>query len=223
MHGDGTPVEAHLRELAVRLHGPARLRTELLTEARDALHDAAEAYRADGLSGPDAERRAVAEFGSADRLVPAYQAELAAGALRRFAVRGLAVASVLIVGGDLTWQGSSWDRDGSHPPAGFLLLSTTLNVAWVVAALLAAASLLVLTRAARRGEPGLPPAARLTGLGLTGALVVGALAGSALYLWSVGLWDAALTWPPMIIGPLVVGAALGNLGRAAHGWLRTAR
>ncbi|WP_238455218.1 permease prefix domain 1-containing protein [Micromonospora sp. ATA51] len=113
---DGVLVEERLRELAGRLRGPARLKTDLLTEARHALLDAAEAYRADGLPAAEAERRAVAEFGSSAQLAPGYQAELAAGALRGLAVRALAVAVALMVGGDLTWRGAHW-RGGPHPRA----------------------------------------------------------------------------------------------------------
>ena len=56
---------SRLRELAGRLHGPVRLKADLLTEARHALLDATEAYREGGLPAAEAERRAVAEFGSA--------------------------------------------------------------------------------------------------------------------------------------------------------------
>ncbi|MBY8871507.1 permease prefix domain 1-containing protein [Micromonospora sp. PLK6-60] len=220
---DGAQVEAHLRNLDVRLHGPARSKAELLTEARHALWDAVEAYQADGLSGPDAERRAVDEFGSPAELVPAYQAELAAGALRGLAVRGLVVAAVLIVAGDLTWQGSSWSQDGPRPPAGYLLLSASVNWIWAGVALLAVVGLLALAGAARRGRPGLPPAARLAGLGMTGLLAVGAVTGCALYAWSLNLWDAALTWPPMIVGLVAGGAAWFSLGRAARTWLLATR
>jgi len=215
-------VEERLRELAGQLHGPAGLKTDLLTEARHALLDAVEAYREGGLAPAAAERRAVAEFGSPAQLVPGYQAELAAGALRRLALRALLVAVLLMAGGDLTWRGSSWS-EGPRPPAGYLLLSASLHGIWGLVAGLALAGLLLGVLTARYGSPRLPRLARAVGFGLTGALAVGALAGGALFGWSVGLWDAALTWPPMIIGAVVVSAGWFALARAARCWLLTTR
>ncbi|PZF98874.1 permease prefix domain 1-containing protein [Micromonospora deserti] len=219
---DDVWVEDRLRELAGRLHGPRRLKSDLLTEARHGLSDAVEAYRADGLSAAEAQRRAVAEFGTPAQLVPAYQAELAVGALRGLALRVVAMAVAVMLAGDLTWQGSSWSNDGPRPPAGYLLLSASLSWIWGTAFVLAAAAL-VLAGAGRwalRGPAGL---GRAVGAGLTAVLVLGALAGTALFGWSFGLWEAALTWPPMIVGGMLVCAGYFWLARAARGWLLAAR
>lgn len=216
-------VEDRLRELGDRLRGPARLKADLLTEARHALQDAVEAYRDGGLSAVEAERRAVAEFGDPAVLAPAYQAELAAGSLRGLALRMLAVASALVVAGDLTWRGSSWSSAGPRPPASYLLLAETLDGIWLAIALLAAAGLPLAAASARWAHPTLPRLARLAGHGLTAGLGLGMLSGAALYAWSLGLWDAALTWPPMIVGGAVCAAAFLWLGRAARSWLIAAR
>ncbi|GAA2218170.1 permease prefix domain 1-containing protein [Micromonospora olivasterospora] len=220
---DVVRVEDRLRELDDRLRGPVRLKADLLTEARHALQDAVEAYRDGGLSAAEAERRAVAEFGDPAGLAPAYQAELAAGSLRGLALRVLAVAGVLVVAGDLTWQGSSWSGAGPRPPAGYLLLSGSLDAVWLATAVLAVAGLLVVAASARSAHPALPRLARLVGLGLTAAPVLGALAGAALYAWSLGLWEAALTWPPMIVGGVATTAAFLWIARAARSWLLAAR
>ncbi|MEH0825115.1 MULTISPECIES: permease prefix domain 1-containing protein [unclassified Micromonospora] len=219
---DEVRVADRLRELDDRLRGPARLKAELMVELRHALDDAAEAYREGGLSAAEAERRAVAEFGAPAQLAPAYQAELAAAALRGLSVRAFAVALVLLVAGDLTWKGSSWSG-GPPPPAGYLLLSASVNWVWLGVAGFALAALALGAGAARRGRADVPVAGRLVGLGLTGALALGAAVGVALFAWSVQLWDAALTWPPMIIGALLVGAGYCSLARAARCWLRAAR
>ncbi|MFU8852075.1 permease prefix domain 1-containing protein [Micromonospora sp. SL1-18] len=218
---EGVLVERRMGELAGRLRGPARLKADLLTEARHALLDAVEAYREAGLSPVEAERRAVAEFGSPAHLVPGYQAELAAGALRGLALRALTVAVVLMAGGDLTWRGSSWS-DGPRPPEGYLLLSASLNGIWALVAGLAVAGLLLGFLAARYASSRLNRLTVAVGYGLTGVLAGGALAGTALFGWSVGLWDAALTWPPMIIGAVLVGASWFALARAARCWLSAA-
>ncbi|MEU1888206.1 permease prefix domain 1-containing protein [Micromonospora sp. WMMD987] len=219
---DEVGIDERLRDLTSRLHGPRRLKTELLREVRDALHDATEAYRDGGLPAREAERRAVADFGTPGELVPAYQAELAAGALRGLSRRALGIAVVLSAGGDLTWQGSSWSDGGTPPPAGYQVLAGSLDAVWLAVAGLALAVLLSGRRAARRGRA-TTPAGRLLGLGLVGTLAVGAVAGTALFGWSVGLWEAALTWPPMIVGAVLAGAAHFSLFRASRSWLTAAR
>ncbi|MER7443230.1 permease prefix domain 1-containing protein [Micromonospora avicenniae] len=215
-------VEDHLRDLAGLLRGPARVKADLLTEARHGLLDAVEAYRAEGLPPAEAERRAVTEFGSPAQLLPAWQAELAVAALRGLSLRVLAVASVIVVAGDLTWRGSSWS-DGPRPPAGYRLLSASVHWLWLAALVIAAAALLLVRVAARSTNPGLAVLVRLVGAGLTGSLALGVLTGAGLFAWSIGLWDAALTWPPMIIGSVLASAGYLWLGRAARGWVLAVR
>ncbi|MDS0135085.1 MULTISPECIES: permease prefix domain 1-containing protein [unclassified Amycolatopsis] len=69
-------IDEYLGELDRRLHGCGRFKADLLGEARDGLHDAADAYRAGGWSDEDAQRRAVADFGPAAVVARDYQAEL---------------------------------------------------------------------------------------------------------------------------------------------------
>ncbi|MEH1166586.1 permease prefix domain 1-containing protein [Micromonospora sp. CPCC 205539] len=211
-------MEEHLRELAARLQGPARLKSDLLTEARHGLLDAVEAYREGGAPPTEAQRRAVAEFGSPAQLLPSWQAEMAVGALRGLSLRMLAVAGVLVVAGDLTWRGASWSA-GPPPPAAYMLLSSSVDWIWIGALVLAVAGLLLVAVGNRSPRPGLAALQRAVGTGLTGMLVLGMMAGGALFAWSLGIWDAALSWPPMIIGAVVVGAAYFSLARAARGWL----
>ncbi|MEU9505099.1 permease prefix domain 1-containing protein [Micromonospora sp. NPDC048170] len=214
---DTTMVEERLRELGAHLRGPRRLKSDLLTEARHGLLDAVDAYREDGLPAAEAQRRAVAEFGSPSQLAPAYQAELAAGALRGLSLRVIALATVAFVAGDLTWQGSGWS--GSPPPAGYQFLSASVGWIWGAAFVLAAVGLLRARRSARRGGA----TDRWVGAALAGVLSLGVLTGSALFGWSIGLWEAALTWPPMIIGVVVAAAGYFWLGRAARTWLLATR
>ncbi|MEV1146829.1 permease prefix domain 1-containing protein [Micromonospora sp. NPDC049799] len=217
--GDDVLVEERLRALAERLHGPRRLKADLLTEARHGLLDAVEAYREGGLSTAEAHRRAVAEFGTPGELARAYQTELAAGALRGLSLRVLAVAVTLTVAGDLTWRGSSWS-EGPRPPAGYQLLSSSINWIWLAAAVLAAVGMLL---AGRRATPGGQVLDTVVGAGLTGVLAVGVVTGAALLGWSFGMWDAALTWPPLLIGTVLIGAGHLWLGRAATCWIRAVR
>ncbi|MDM4722442.1 permease prefix domain 1-containing protein [Micromonospora sp. WMMA1363] len=215
--GDDLLVEERLRALGEQLRGPSGLKADLLTEARHGLLDAVEAYREGGLSTAEAHRRAVAEFGTPAQLAPAYQAELAVGALRGLSWRVLAVAAASIAAGDLTWRGASWS-DGPRPPAGYLLLAASIDWLWLFAAVLG--GLGVLVAGASRHSPVLH---RLVGAGLAVLPALGALTGSALFGWSVGLWDGALTWPPMIIGAVLVGVGFLWLGRAARSWVHAVR
>lgn len=222
-HADDFLVEEHLRDLESRLQGPARLKSELLTEARHDLLDAVDAYRERGVPPTEAQRRAVAEFGAPAQVLPSWQAELAVAALRGLALRMLAVAGVAVVAGDLTWRGSSWSA-GPQPPAAYRLLSASVDWIWSGGLLLAVTGLLVVWAGARSSRPHLAVAQRAVGIGLTGTLALGMVAGGALFAWSIDLWDAALTWPPMIVGMVVAGAAYFSLTRAARGWVRaTAR
>ncbi|MFG3709857.1 permease prefix domain 1-containing protein [Micromonospora sp. NPDC049460] len=218
---DATMVEERLRELDGCLRGPRRLKSDLLTEARHGLLDAVDAYREDGLPAAEAQRRAVAEFGSAALLAPAYQAELAVGALRGLSLRVLGLAAVAFVAGDLTWRGASWS-DGPRPPAGYQILSASVNWIWVAAFVLAAVGLL-LAGAGRWALRGNGAVGRAVGAALTGVLALGVLAGAALFAWSIGLWEGALTWPPMLVGAVAAAAGYVWLGRAARTWLLATR
>ncbi|MFC7483449.1 permease prefix domain 1-containing protein [Luedemannella flava] len=71
-------IDEYVAGLGRRLVGPARLKAELLAEARDGLVDAAETAAGRGLDAPAAQRHAVAEFGTYTQVAPAYQVELAA-------------------------------------------------------------------------------------------------------------------------------------------------
>ncbi len=220
--GDDVLVEEHLRQLAGQLRGPRRLRADLMTEARHGLLDAVEAYRDSGLPAREASRQAVAEFGTPEQLAPAHQAELAVAALRGLSLRVLAFAATASIAGDLTWRGSSWS-EGPRPPAGYLLLSQSVEWIWAGAFLLGFAGLVLVWATARSSRPALTVSAHAVGIALTGAAGLGALAGGALFAWSIVLWDAALTWPPMIIGMIAVGASHVWLGGAARTWLLATR
>ncbi|MGC5052568.1 permease prefix domain 1-containing protein [Micromonospora sp. DT48] len=219
---DDVLVEEHLRQLAVRLRGPRRLRADLVTEARHGLLDAVEAYRDSGLSAGEASRQAVVDFGTPDQLAPAYQAELAVAALRGLSLRVVAFAATASIAGDLTWHGASWSS-GPPPPSGYLLLAQSLEWIWAGAFLLGLAGLALVTATARSARPALTALARGTGVALTGTAVLGAVAGAGLFAWSLLLWDAALTWPPMLLGLAVATAAHIWLGSAARTWLLATR
>jgi hypothetical protein len=208
-----TAIDHFVRDLDRSLAGPARLKGDLLTEARHGLVDAAAAYREDGLPAAEAERRAVREFGRLPELAPAYQAEIAAASAQRLALWLGLVPTALGACSDLMWRGAPWGD--LRPGPGYALLSVSVDR---IGLLLAVGGLLAyawLAWTTRRGRPVTPAVARRLALaGLGGVTALGGT-GLAVYLTTVVRAPAALTWPPMIIGGLVMAVALGWLARGA--------
>ncbi|MGW4465608.1 permease prefix domain 1-containing protein [Micromonospora sp. NPDC004704] len=212
-------IDEYVHALDRALHGPARLKSDLLTEARHSLTDSAEGYRDAGLHPVEAERRAVTEFGPVRRLAHEYQSELLAGTLRSLAVRVLVVGVVLMVAADLMWQGAPWN--GPPPPTAYRLLSGSLDWLWLGIDLLALGAYLWLGWHARHGRLGRVRVARAAGIGLSASLCLGWIGTAAVYAWSVTLWDSALTWPPMLVGGIALIVVHGWLGRSAYACLTT--
>lgn len=194
-------VDAFVAELAHAVHGPGRVRRNILREVHDGLTDAAEAHAAGGLDPVAAEEQAVAEFGTVDELAHLYQAELTVRRGRATALFVIVAFPGMVLGWDLVWRaGVGWS---SQPgPAELELVhmlsriidTTSLSTAAAVAVMFALTFLRVV------------PARLLTGLvgaaaGL-GALVTGGL--SAVMNVSAGhAVGAALAVP----GPTLVAYA----------------
>ncbi|MGO4750218.1 hypothetical protein AB4212_16615, partial [Streptomyces sp. 2MCAF27] len=70
------PIDEHVAALAGVLHGPVRVKERMLTEARDALTDAAADIAEGGSADGRAARQAVDDFGSVEDIAPAFQREL---------------------------------------------------------------------------------------------------------------------------------------------------
>ena len=115
------------------------------------------------------------------------------GALRGLSLRMLAVAGVGLAAGDLTWRGRAGAT--APPPAGYLLLSNSVDWIWMSTLLLSVAGCWW-SRRAPATRPGLALAQRAVGAGLTGVLALAMLTGCALFTWSLSLWDAALRLAP---------------------------
>ncbi|MGH2720608.1 MAG: permease prefix domain 1-containing protein, partial [Actinomycetota bacterium] len=133
-------IGSYIGALSAALHGPRRVKLDLLAESRESLADAAEAYERDGMARPEAERRAVEEFGDLSRLVPAYQEELAMAQGRRTALVVLLALVVQHTAAEVAWR--QFAGPGPWVPGGgYALLAGAvdlLGAAGVVAALAAA-------------------------------------------------------------------------------------
>ncbi|HEX2773662.1 MAG TPA: permease prefix domain 1-containing protein, partial [Micromonosporaceae bacterium] len=202
MPADAT-IDEYVAALGRRLRGPRRPKTDLVREVRHSLTDAAEAYVDSGLDPRTAQSRAVADFGALDDLVPAYQAELAAGYGRR-----LALVLVLLPVGMLTADSLWWQPPGepSPPPTGFLFMVEALDWTSYAVGALSLLAYLLLGVGTRR-------------YALTPRTVVRPLAALAVVacglIWSLGTVAAvgavqespqALAWPPMIAAWIMLNA-----------------
>jgi hypothetical protein len=98
------PVDEYLTALSKELRGPRRRKADLLAEARDHLTDATEAFEADGFERYDAEKHAVADFGSIEDVAPGYREELAISQSRRTAMMLL----LALIIQPIVWQGGAW-------------------------------------------------------------------------------------------------------------------
>lgn len=103
-HTGAVPIDEYLTALSKELRGPRRRKADLLAEARDHLIDATEAFEADGLERYDAEKHAVADFGSIEEVAPGYREELAISQSRRTAM--MLLLALLIQ--PIVWQGGAW-------------------------------------------------------------------------------------------------------------------
>ena len=162
-------IDAYLADLSAELRGPRRKRRDVLAEVRDSLDDAAEHFRAEGASPAEAERLAVAEFGTVAQIAPAFQAELG------YAQQWRTALLVILV---IAPQGRIWDNDlRPEGDPGLLLRALREMEQWLgTAVLLAAFVLLVVSRLGVRRLGVRPAITRATGLaGLTMAAVVTAI------------------------------------------------
>lgn len=208
-----TAIDQFVRSLDRSLAGPARLKTDLLTEARDGLADAAAAYRETGLPAAEAEGRAVRDFGTLPALAPAYQAELVAAAAQRLALLLALIPMAVAALSDLMWRGAPWTD--VPPSAGYQLLSVGIDRFGTALALTALTGYGWLVLRARRGRSIAPTVARRVAQAGFGGVAALWVAGLTIFALTVSRTPAALTWPPMIIGGLLITGALGWLARRA--------
>ncbi|MCP2327615.1 hypothetical protein HDA40_006122 [Hamadaea flava] len=180
-------VDDYVHALAGRLRGPGRLRDGMLTEVREALTDAADAYRDAGLTGTAAEDRAVAEFGPVRALAPQFQEVLAAARGRRTAWLLLIVLGVHHGLAELIGRTGAWQQDwGSAEPSALYLGFARFTDFFVQAALAAAIAAVVAMGWGTR-RLGLRPTLVRTTAAVAAIAVVGTLtAGTLLTLSAPG-------------------------------------
>ncbi len=211
-HGSG-PIDVYVDGLAVALRGPRRHRHEMVTEARDSLRDAAEAYADAGLDPLDAQRRAVAEFGTLRQVVPGYQAELATLQGRRTAMWIAFVLPVMTLLEPLMWWDTPWSTDDRASHVYWVLVDHFQYTSFLAAAA-AGVAIVGFGWGSRFLRDGLQYA-RLVGQATVVFLGMHAVLGATVFALSLHQWPAAATWPPVLIGMVVNTAAFGYAGLLA--------
>ncbi|WP_409492741.1 permease prefix domain 1-containing protein [Amycolatopsis sp. cmx-11-12] len=183
-------IEAYISELGRRLSGSAGAKADLLTEARDGLIDAAEAYRAGGVTELDAERRAVADFGPADLIARDYQAELGLRRDVRVLWELIVGVPILIVAWDLArvLSFSDWSRFGAPPPSWYHRVIGAADVVAALSPVVAIAGVIAARLLSRRMDG--PCTARSVSLTVAAAVGLNLIA-VALYGGATGLLEPA--------------------------------
>ncbi|RSM54338.1 hypothetical protein DMH03_36545 [Amycolatopsis sp. WAC 01376] len=144
-------IDGYIGDLGRRLNGPARAKADLLTEAKDGLIDAAEAYREGGAEEAEAERRAVADFGPATVIARDYQAELALRGDIGTLWKVIVGVPLFQVGWELArvWTYGDWGNV-AEPPGWYLSVVDLSGVFVVASPVIGAAALLGARRLGRR-------------------------------------------------------------------------
>lgn len=195
-------VDGYVAELRRALRGPRRATADLLTEARDGLVDAAEAYQGMGLSRTEAEHRAVLDFGEIRAIAPEYQAELGLTQARRTALLVCAVITGQTALAEYAWRtaagAGTW-----NPPTAYAVLAGVVDWTSYLTVLVG----LLVAFGCRRGVRLIgvwAPLVRATGVGAIAVCAFFAVAGLALSAFSplglslpaqpLGLAMIALSW-----------------------------
>lgn len=200
-------INAYVGELSAALRGPRRAKADLLTEARDSLADAAEAYQRRGLCRESAERRAVAEFGAVAEIAPGYQAELGLAQGRRTALLMFLLLTPQHMLSEWVWRSTVDVR--WHPDPAYDLLSELVDwvgLATVSGSLLAVAAFTVGVRylGVRRGlvrATGIATLVMVAFFTVAGAVLTfaGPLAGTMLTATGLAAYVAGMAFQAVVV------------------------
>jgi HAAS len=196
-------VDAYVAALSHALRGPRRLRKDLVTEARDGLVDATEAYEADGLGHGDAERRAIDDFGELGEIAAAYRPELALGQARRTAVQ----LTLVIMLQPIVWADGRWPWNNVPSVPGSFHHTLESLVQWVGFGMFIAAVLgIAACGAGVRWASVRRSAARTTAvIGLVSALFLAVVATGLGLTGRDGSAGAGLLWTTLfVVAPSIV-------------------
>lgn len=192
------------------LHGPARLRRDMLREVSEGLTDAAEAYRDAGVAARRADELAVHDFGPVAGVAAQLQGELAAAQARRVALLLTVTFPALLVSWDLAWSsGVEW---GHAAPSLIRVLAWTQDAVSAAVAVTAAGLLLLGLR--RTAAPG-RVAAAVGGTALGSVVLTAVLSLTMNLVQADDLWALVHDRPQFLIASVLsvaAGVAITTMG-----------
>jgi hypothetical protein len=199
-------IEEYIGGLSARLAGPRRAKRDLLREARDGLTGTADAYAGAGLSRPEAEARAIADFGAYRQVLRPFQTELAVAQGRRTALLVAVAMPALLGASRLMWP-------DPNP------LARAFDVLQVTAAIMAVLTLVGYGWGSRYLHADRLPAAalltRLTGVGVLSFVAAAALVGFVVFVWGLHALPATATRPPVVVGGVALPLLMLGVARSA--------
>ncbi|HEY3711193.1 MAG TPA: permease prefix domain 1-containing protein [Amycolatopsis sp.] len=203
-------IDEYLAELDRRLIGCRSTKADLLGEARDGLHDAAEAYRAGGRTADEAERRAVADFGAVAAVAGDYQAELSMHSGVRTLWKLILGVPAMSLGWDfarlLTY--GDWTRLSTPSPGWYIEITRVSHAAIFTVPLVGLVTLLCTRLLGRRVDS--VRLARICGVLIAVAVGLNLVSISGL-LVATGAVDASRLFLSVPCAVLMVGWALLSL------------
>ena len=203
-------IEGYVAEMAGALRGPRAVKADMLAEARDGLRDATTAYQKSGLDEPDAQRRAIADFGAVPEVVPDYQVELGVSQARRTAV----LIVVALAAQPVAWHVLT-RLFGDHGAPGRAYLIVDEIVRWAGGSAIGCALLAFVALGAGTRYLGTRPIfTRAIGIFAFIVCVVFALLGVLLTIFSPAA-DSLLALPGIPSTTALLGLPLMGVGAAA--------
>ncbi|MEV6956277.1 hypothetical protein [Streptomyces sp. NPDC051183] len=209
-------IEVHLAELTATLHGPARLKTQMVDELREGLLDTARELSPDTEPGRDAARQAIRQFGTVAEIAPSFQHELTITQARHTARTVMMIVPCVLVCWYLVELAT---RAAGHRLLDLLQVTVAhLGVLAALTALLAAVCLSITGTLARR----LPLPQRLPlVVAWTGTTAAVALGLSALTLITAAV--LATNWPLIAAACLITIAFHTRIAASARACRHCAR
>ncbi|ANZ36274.1 hypothetical protein BBK82_09565 [Lentzea guizhouensis] len=210
-------IERYVTDLGSRLQGSRKQVRDLLTETKDSLTDATDAYLDRGLDEHEAQRRAVQEFGPVREIANEYQAELAVA----YGTRTLIWVAIVLPLMHMAWEYGRmlligpWQDFGAMPPQWYLFIAKANDLASGIASGIALAAL-VLGRVLARGYDTKLLAKASAGVAIGAVAMV--LLGNLAIIAATAHLDVGrlLQSLPMSVASLITWAVIVRLGLLAR-------
>ena len=210
-------IDRYVTELETRLQGSKKQVRDLLTETKDSLTDATDAYLDRGLDEREAQERAVTEFGPVRQIANEYQAELAVA----YGTRTLVWVAIVLPLMHMAWEYGRmlligpWQDFGAMPPQWYLFIAKANDLASGIASGIALVALVLGRVLARKYDTKLLAKASA---GIAIGAVAMVLLGNLAIIAATAHLDVSrlLQSLPMSIASLITWTVIVRLGLLAR-------